>query len=63
MKIPNQVRVPHSDEFADLVNRLLIKDPRDRLQGADEVLNHPWFTNESLEEAYIDIEKIKQRTE
>ena len=63
MKIPNQVRVPHSDEFADLVNRLLIKDPHYRLKGADEVLNHPWFTNESLEEAYIKVENIKLRIE
>ena len=54
--------VPHSDEFADLVNRLLKKDPQERLQGAEQVLNHSWFTNESLE-AYIDIEKIKLRTE
>ena len=63
MKIPNQVRVPHSDEFADLVNKLLMKDPRDRPLGADQVLAHPWFTNESLEEAYIKVENIKLRIE
>ena len=55
--IPNQVSVPHSDEFADLVNSLLMKDPRNRLQGADQVLSHPWFVNEALE-AYIPIDRI-----
>ena len=62
VQIPNQVRVPHSDEFADLVNRLLDKDPRTRLQGADLVLSHPWFTNESLD-AYIPINRIEDRIE
>ena len=60
--IPNQDRVPHSDEFADLVNSLLMKDPRARLQGADQVLNHPWFVNEELE-AYIPIDRISNRVE
>ena len=63
VQIPNPVRVPHSDEFADLVNRLLDKDPVTRLQGAEQVLNHPWFTNENLKEAYIDIERIKNKVE
>ena len=54
--------MPHSDEFADLVNSLLIKDPRDRLQGADNVLNHPWFTN-TEHDAYIAIDRIANKLE
>ena len=62
-QIPNQVRVPHSDLFCDIVNKLLTKEPTERLGylgGATEVLNHEWFTN-TEEECYIDIEEVKNR--
>ena len=39
--IPNQVRICHSDHFADIVNAFLTKEPQDRLGtegGADEIL-------------------------
>ena len=45
--IPNKIRVPHSDAFADLVIKLLAKDPRDRLGkgGASEILEHEYFSD------------------
>ena len=60
--MPNQVRVPHSDELRDLITKLLVKDPDYRLSNAGDVLNHPWFTNEELD-CYIDVRKIYARTE
>lgn len=39
--------MPHSDAFADLVIKLLAKDPRDRLGkgGASEILEHEYFSD------------------
>ena len=34
-----------SDTARDLIRKLLTQDPRDRL-GAEEVLQHPWMTQE-----------------
>ena len=45
-QIPNAARIPHSADFADLVNKLLTKDPEDRIGtngGADEIFAHQWF--------------------
>ena len=52
LEIPNQVRVPHSDAFADLVTKLLAKDPSERLgfNGAHEILAHEWFVDCDLED-------------
>ena len=65
MQIPNAVRIPHSELFTDLVNRLLQKDPSDRIGtngGADEILAHQWFLDQTPE-LFVDIEKVKARTE
>ena len=65
VQMPNQVRIKHSDDCADIIRRLLTKDPDYRLGstgGAAEVLYHPWFTDENADH-YIDIERIKDRTE
>ena len=45
LELPNKVQIPHSDEFADFVSRLLEKTPNERLgkSGDYEVRNHPWF--------------------
>ena len=45
LELPNKVQMPHSDEFADFVSRLLQKYPNDRLGkfGDFEVKNHAWF--------------------
>ena len=59
------MRIPYSDEFADIVDKLLIKAPSIRLGtvgDAGAILAHPWFTDTNAEH-YIDIEKIKNRTE
>ena len=43
---PNQVRVPHSDEFEDLVSQLLNRNIVDRIGsegGAQQIMAHPWF--------------------
>ena len=65
VQMPNQVRIEHSDDCADIIRQLLTKDPDYRLGsngGASEVLSHPWFTNEKADH-YIDIERIKDCTE
>ena len=65
MQIPNQVRIPHSNEAADLIRKLLTKDPRDRIGsngGCDEILAHPWFKDAGAEH-FIDLEKVKSRME
>ena len=54
---PNQARCPHTDQFKDLVENLLMKDPEERLGhegGADEILRHEWFSD-------IDITQIQAR--
>ena len=45
LDLPNKVQIPHSDEFADFVNRLLEKIANERLGkfGDFEVRNHAWF--------------------
>ena len=52
LEIPNQVRVPHSDAFADLVTKLLAKHPDERLgyNGVQEVLAHEWFSDCNLDD-------------
>ena len=43
---PNQIRIPHTEAFKDLVDSLLVKNPKDRLGyygGAEEILAHEWF--------------------
>ena len=59
--IPNQVRVPHSDAFADLVIKLLAKDPRDRLGkgGASEILEHEYFSDCNFDD-YMENKKAVQ---
>ncbi len=37
-----------SDEAKDLINKLLVKDPSDRL-NAEQALKHPWFTGQPYE--------------
>ena len=48
------MRIPHTNAFADLVQKLLMKDPRDRLggsdSGADDILAHEWFEDISKED-------------
>ena len=47
------MRIPHTNAFADLVNQLLEKDPRDRLGnagGAEAILAHEWFADISRED-------------
>ena len=48
VNFPNQARRPHSDEFEDIVNKLLNKDKIERIGaqgGATEILQHPWFAD------------------
>ena len=40
---PNQARFPRSEEFDDLINKLLQKDRTLRPQTFEEVLAHDWF--------------------
>ena len=40
--------MPHSNDFRDLVIKLLEKDPRDRIghqRGVDQILEHEWFAD------------------
>ena len=51
--LPNKSRIPYSDEFEDLVSKLLHKDPKKRLGAtgdASEVLKHSWFANINVED-------------
>ena len=42
---PNTNRKPHSNNFRDLVEKLLC--PLPRLANADEILAHPWFSEKA----------------
>jgi len=50
-----------SDEAKDLIHRILVKDPKERLK-ADEILQHPWMTGESTPQKELDevANKIKE---
>ena len=46
LNFPNAARIPHEDNFEDLIQKLLAHDPADRLGsngGHEEILSHPWF--------------------
>ena len=48
-----------SDEFKDLIISMLQLDPESR-PSAEEIFDHPWFTNEDIatpEEVHIELEK------
>lgn len=47
-------KISYSNELKDLVDKLLTKDPSERIGSAEEILAHPWFKN-------IDIEKLKEK--
>jgi len=49
-----------SEEVKDLISKLLDKNPKTRIgskEDADEIINHPWFQDGSL-----DFEKILNKT-
>ena len=58
LKMPNQAKTPHSDEFRDLITKLLNKDKEERIgsgeRGAFEIMKHPWF-------AGFDFTKLKDK--
>lgn len=50
-------KIDYSDEFVDIIQKLLTKDPKSRLgtkNDVKEVLAHPWFKD-------IDIEKLEAK--
>ena len=52
--------IPMSEEVKDLIKRLLDKNPKTRIGSkgdADEIINHPWFQDGSL-----DFGQIMERT-
>jgi len=56
VKFPDPVKhkICMSDDAKDLITKLLIKNPKDRLGSegdVEEVLKHPWFSD-------IDFEKL-----
>jgi serine/threonine protein kinase len=44
LKIPEHL----SEEARDLLRKLLVKDPSDRL-SADEIIRHPWVSRHAME--------------
>ena len=53
---PVRHKIPMSDEVKDLITRLLDKNPKTRIGSngdADEIINHPWFQDGSLDFAQI----------
>ena len=43
----NKYEIDYSDDFVDLISKLLWKDKSERLgarRDAEEILEHPWFT-------------------
>ena len=64
-EMPDASQIPHSADFADLVNKLLSKDPEQRIGtngGATEILDHPWFTDVASQD-FIDVQNIVDRSE
>ena len=58
--LPNKARIPYSDEFEDLVSKLLTKDPKKRLgarEDANEILKHSWFANINIDD--LELRKIE----
>lgn len=43
----------YSDEFVDIIEKLLTKDPKKRLGtkgGIQEILSHPWFADINMKD-------------
>lgn len=54
LQFPDKKKFPitYSDEWMDLVSKLLEKDPKTRLgrkKGGVEILSHPWFNDLDLD--------------
>ena len=49
---PNKARFPRSEQFDDLVMKLLVKDRTERLATHEDVLAHEWFPREDEIQAY-----------
>ena len=66
VNFPNKARRPHSDQFEDIVLKLLTKDKDARLGaqgGVQEILAHEWFQDidrEALENKTITPEYIPE---
>jgi len=57
-KFPPASHTRLSDSVKDLISKLLLRDPRQRL-SAEKVLKHPWITGETATENIISNEVIK----